>query len=217
MLRPPSLQASPSTPTGSCLPTPGCATWRDASTAVRDLPIISPHGHVPVEWLARQHPVHRPHAPAPLPGPLHLPAAARAGRSARLLGVGDQTLTDGGEPGGLADLLRALAPVPGHAQPVLDGERPQRTSSASPSGRARSPPTRSTTGSRSASRRPEFRPRSCSRRFGIDVLATTDDPVRRPRAPRGAAPPTRASTPASSRPSAPTATSSRAAPASPTS
>ena len=46
------------------------------------MPIISPHGHVPPAVAGRRRPVRRPDLAAHLPRPLRLPAAARPGRPA---------------------------------------------------------------------------------------------------------------------------------------
>ena len=81
--------------------------------AVRDLPIISPHGHVPPEWLADDIAVRRPDLAADLPRPLRLPAAARPRRRRwTSLGVGGAPLDAGRGPRGLAGALRALGRLP---------------------------------------------------------------------------------------------------------
>ena len=82
--------------------------------------------------------------------------------------------------------MRALGRLPRHAEPLLAGERAgrhlRRDRAAVRGDRRRDlRPDR-----RAAAPTDDFRPRALFERFGIEVLATTDDPCRRPGRARGA-------------------------------
>lgn len=151
------------------------AIGRELYTSVRDLPILSPHGHVPAAWLAQDTPFPDPTALLITPdhyltrllhtqgvpladlgvgaGPLE-PAASRA--AFRLLCAHWPAFR--GTPvklwleQALVEVLGTdLAPVEQNADALYDvlAERVAR---------------------------PDFRPRALYERFGLEVLATTDDP-----------------------------------------
>ena len=93
--------------------------------AVRDLPIISPHGHVPPEWIAEDVPFGDPTSLLISPDhyvtrllhahgvPLETPRRRRHGTGRRAAG-------------GLAGAVHPLGRLPRDAEPVLAGERARR-------------------------------------------------------------------------------------------
>ena len=196
------------------LPTdPGVrALARELYAAVRDLPIISPHGHVDAQLSPTTAPSRtRPGCSSP---PDHyvtrlLHSQRRpAGRPRRR--PGDRSPRRGpARPGGCSartgtsSAARRSAVVRAELFEIFDvRERPTREPR----------PTRSTTHIAERLAEPSFRPRALLDAFGIEVLATTDDPCRRPRRHTAAARRPDVGTAASSRPSAPTATWSPARP-----
>ena len=176
---------------------------------VRELPIISPHGHVDPAIAGRGRAVRRPGQPAHRTRPLRHPAAARHGRAARRprRRAPDAPTGEPTPARDLADVLRALAPVPRHPVAATGWSRAGRRLRHRRPGRP--PTTADAVYDQIADRlaRPEFRPRALFERFGIEVLATTDDPLRRPRRPPAAGRTTRRGRAGSSPPSARTATS----------
>jgi len=142
---------------------------------VRDLPIVSPHGHVPATWLAEDQPFTDPTSLLITPDHYVTRLLHASGVPLEKLGVGGAILTAeesrdawrifcrhwpvyAGTPSrfwmesALADIFAVeLRPSEQTADALYD-EISDKLASA------------------------EFRPRALLRRFGIDVLATTDDP-----------------------------------------
>ena len=109
--RPPAAAPpGPVTPRGPRCP--GIA--RRLYAAVRDLPIISPHGHVDPRLLLDDEPFPDPAIAVRDPRPLRHPVAARqrgrAGRARRW----PRAAARGAGPRGVAGALRALGGLPGH-------------------------------------------------------------------------------------------------------
>ena len=154
--------------------------------AVRDLPIISPHGHVPAQWLADDIPFGDPTSLLITPDHYVNRLLHAHGVPLAELGVGGRPADAERVPGGVPDPVLALARVPRHTRPVLAGRELADIFGVHRPPVARRPPTRSTTRSPTASAEPDFRPRALLERFGIEVLATTDDPCDDLAAPRGA-------------------------------
>ena len=142
---------------------------------VRDLPIISPHGHVPASWLADDQPFRDPTSLLISPDHYITRLLHASGVPLEKLGVGGVRLTPdeareawrifcahwpafAGTPSRywmeseLADIFGIEQRPSEHTADALYDEISARLDSA------------------------EFRPRALVRRFGIDVLATTDDP-----------------------------------------
>jgi glucuronate isomerase len=144
--------------------------------AVRELPIVSPHGHVPAEWLARDTPFTDP--AALLVAPDHY-----VFRLLHAQGVALEDLGVGGHPLGEAESRRAWRLLAQH-WPAFRGT-PSRFWMESVLGEVfgvtqrLSPATADAVYDEIADRlaTPGYRPRALMRRFGIDVLATTDDPA----------------------------------------
>ena len=94
--------------------------------AVRDLPIISPHGHVPPEWIAEDVPFGDP--TSLLISPDHYVTrllhanGVRAGEPRRRRHAAHGRRV----PGGLAGAVHPLGRLPRDAEPVLVGERARR-------------------------------------------------------------------------------------------
>ena len=145
--------------------------------AVRDLPIISPHGHVDPRLLLEDKPFADPTSLLLQPDHYVTRLLHANGVSLADLGVGEGPLPEPrpGRRGGCCARTGGCCAAP---RCGTGSTASWATSSASPSGRARTTPTRSTTRSAPSwpSRRLPARAR-CSTRFGIDVLATTDDPA----------------------------------------
>src|SRR3954454_21293497 len=121
---------------------PGTRTLaRRLYQAVRDLPIVSPHGHVDTAILvddepfpvpARRgrpadaggcRPLPRPREPLHPARPLRDAAAARGRREPGPAGRGRGTAPRGAGPGGVAALVCELAPAARHAGAVLVRQR----------------------------------------------------------------------------------------------
>jgi glucuronate isomerase len=157
---------------------PADPTTRDIArrlyTAVRDLPIISPHGHVPPEWIAEDVPFGDPTSLLISPDHYVTRLLHAHGVALETLGAGGTTPSDGaraawralcthwdafrGTPSRfwleseLADIFGVtVRPSASTADAIYDQVA-------------------ETMG------RPDFRPRALLQRFGIEVLATTDDP-----------------------------------------
>ncbi len=148
---------------------------RELYDAVRDLPIISPHGHVPAQWLAEDTPFPDPTALLVTPDHYLTRVLHAQGVPLETLGVGRSGLTPeesreafrtvcrswkayrgtpvkGWFESQLAEVFSIeLAPSAETADRIYDGIAAQLAT-------------------------PEFRPRALYERFRIDVLATTDDP-----------------------------------------
>jgi glucuronate isomerase len=144
--------------------------------SVRDAPIVSPHGHVPAQWLLDDAPFADPTSLLLQPDHYVTRLLHASGVSLAELGVGEGPLPEArarrawrllcehwpvfrGTPvrywfdTELADLFGvSVRPTADRADDIYDRIAERLT-------------------------RPEFRPRALLRRFGIEVLATTDDPV----------------------------------------
>ena len=147
---------------------------------VKDLPIVSPHGHTDPQWFADNDAVHQRVGAVHHARPLRVPHALQPGRRAR--GPRRSRARDGGagrarRAQDLAHVRRALPPVPRHADAhvarprVPRGLRHPRAADAG----IRRP--RTSTASTRALAKPEFRPRALFERFNIEVLATTESPL----------------------------------------
>lgn len=152
------------------------AIARRLYAAVRDQPVISPHGHVPAQWLADDVPFGDPTSLLLSPDHYVFRLLHAQGIPLEQLGVGDGTLD--------ADDARrawrlfcgqwaAFRGTPSRfwMENVLADvfgvtERPSPQSADAIYDRIAD-----------ALARPEYRPRALMDRFAIDVLATTDDPV----------------------------------------
>ena len=88
---------------------------------VRDLPIVSPHGHTDPRWYRGERGVSRSREAVRHSGPLHFPHAVQPGRAAR----GNGHRAEGWRRGrdrraqDLAQVRRELSPVPRHADAAL--------------------------------------------------------------------------------------------------
>ena len=156
------------------------ARWpRKLYDTVRDLPIISPHGHTDPQWFADNQPFPNPACAVHSAGPLHFPHAVLAGRGA---GV------DGDPADGTAGRLPIRARCGGFCAKhyYLFRGTPTRlwldyafqeqfglTERLSPKKML----TSITTFIDSKLRTPEFLPRALFESFKIEVLATTDAAV----------------------------------------
>nr|WP_322746827.1 glucuronate isomerase [Cellulomonas sp. S1-8] len=156
---------------------PGVRTLaRDLYKGVRDLPIISPHGHVPAQLLLDDEPFRDPTS-------LLLTPDHYVTRLLHASGVPLETLGVGGEPLD-ADAARVAWRALCTHWHVLRGTAVRYWFDATLQGVFG---TDLRPGADTADelydlvddrlRRPAFRPRALLDRFGIDVLATTDDPV----------------------------------------
>ncbi|WNB87229.1 glucuronate isomerase [Cellulomonas sp. ATA003] len=148
---------------------------RKLYAAVRDLPIISPHGHVPPQWLADDVPFTDPTSLLLTPDHYMTRMLHAQGVSLADLGVGGHELTDVGRreafrllcthwkayrgtpvkfwlESELVDVFGIdVVPSAATADHIYDAIQ-------------------------AALSTPDFRPRALYERFGIEVLATTDDP-----------------------------------------
>jgi glucuronate isomerase len=142
---------------------------------VRDLPIISPHGHVPVEWLAGNIPFTDPTALLLSPDHYIFRLLHAGGVPLSRLGVGDQTLSEAESRTAWRTFCEHWALFRGTPsrfwmESVLSSifgvtQRPSAQSADFIYDRVAERLTAD-----------EFRPRELFKSFGIDVLATTDDP-----------------------------------------
>jgi glucuronate isomerase len=143
--------------------------------AVRDLPIVSPHGHVPAEWLADDSPFGDPTSLLVSPDHYVFRLLHAQGVALEDLGVGGHPLDEAGSRRAWRLLAEHWAAFRG---------TPSRFWIEAVFGDVLGVTQRLTPGSADviydeiAERLagPELRPRALMRRFGIDVLATTDDP-----------------------------------------
>lgn len=150
------------------------AIARDLYTRVTDAPIVSPHGHVPVAWLADDTPFLNPASLLITHDHYVTRLLHASGVSLGELGVGEGVATDpreiwrafasrwhlfAGTASGywlreeLADALGVTEPLSADSADRVYDQIEQFLG------------------------RPDFRPRSLFERFGIEVLATTDDPL----------------------------------------
>ena len=142
---------------------------------VRDLPIISPHGHVPVEWLARNDPFPDPTALLISPDHYIFRLLHAAGVPLSSLGVGGRTLDETESRAAWRTFCEHWALFRGTPsrfwmESVLSNifgvtQRPSAESADAIYDRVAE-----------CLAAQEFRPRELFTRFGIKVLATTDDP-----------------------------------------
>ena len=148
------------------------AASRPSSTPrSRALPIVSPHGHVEAALLARRRAVRRSGGAARHARPLrHAPAARPRRRAGRAAPAGRPALDLAAAVRALAAAGRDRRAAVARARPARRARRPHRAV-----GRHRRRAVRRAV--RSASRGPELRPRALYERFGIELLATTDDPA----------------------------------------
>lgn len=151
------------------------AVARDLYSAVQDLPIISPHGHVPPQWLAQDTPFQDPTSLLLSPDHYIFRMLHAAGVPLAELGVGDAELDEAGARRAWAHLCRhwdlflgtpvrywledELVGIFGVTEPLSET-----TADASYDQVA------------AVIAQDDFRPRALMDRFGISVLATTDDP-----------------------------------------
>ena len=184
------------------------AVARELYDSVAELPIISPHGHVPAQWLAEDTPFADPTSLLITPDHYVNRLLHAHGVALSELGVGQGELDRAAVAGGVPGRLRALGRLPRHAGAVLvrrpAGRHLRRDGAAERRDRGR----RSTTRSRSVSPRPSSgrarcTPGSASRCWPPPTTRATTCPrtsscATTPPGPAG-----------SSRPSAPTGISSR--------
>ena len=152
------------------------AIARRLYAAVQDQPLISPHGHVPAQWLADDTPFGDPTSLLLSPDHYVLRLLHAQGIPLEGLGVGEGTLDADGARRAWRSFCGQWAAFRGTPsrywmENVLAGvfgvsERPSLQSADTIYD--------TVTG---ALARPEYRPRALMDRFAIDVLATTDDPV----------------------------------------
>lgn len=143
---------------------------------VADLPILSPHGHVPARWIARDTPFGDPTALLVSPDHYVTRLLHASGVGLDQLGVGGAGLS----PAGSRAAWRALC----ERWPLFRGT-PSRfwlESELAEIFGVRVRPSAATADAiydqvADVLGRPDFRPRALLRRFRIEVLATTDDPV----------------------------------------
>ena len=151
------------------------AIARELYESVRELPIISPHGHVPPEWLAQDTPFTDPTSLLLSPDHYIFRMLHAAGVPLAELGVGGASLDEAGARRAWAHLCRhwhlflgtpvrywleeELVGIFGVTEPLSE-----QTAQASYDRIAE------------VIADPGFRPRALMDRFGISVLATTDDP-----------------------------------------
>lgn len=148
---------------------------RELYESVRDLPIISPHGHVPAQWLADDTPFPDPTALLVTPDHYLTRVLHAQGIGLETLGVGRGDLT----PAESREAFRTVCrhwkayrgtPVKGwFEQQLVDVFSIELTPSAETADRIYD-------GIAAQLASPDFRPRALYQRFGIEVLATTDDP-----------------------------------------
>ena len=114
----------------------GRAIARSLYASVKDLPIVSPHGHTDPRWFADNEPFPRPGDTVRRARPLRLPDALQPGRAAR----GPRRAARRRRAGrtrparDLAAVRRALSPVSRHADAASGSITPSRRCSASTSG-----------------------------------------------------------------------------------
>jgi glucuronate isomerase len=151
------------------------AIARRLYAAVRDLPIISPHGHVPVEWIAEDTAFGDPTSLLVSPDHYVTRLLHANGVALESLGAGGTPLTADGSRAAWRALCTHWDAFRGTASRFwMDSEL----------GEIFGVTTRPSAATADAIydqvaqtlRRPDFRPRALLERFGIEVLATTDDP-----------------------------------------
>ena len=138
---------------------------------IRDLPILSPHGHTDPRWFAEDTPFPDPTALFLLPDHYIL-------RMLYSQGIAMETLREGADPKKAQEVWRLFAahysPVPRHANAAVARLRlpgALRTRCAAEQGNRR--PYWETISEQLATK--EFRPRALYERFRMEVIATTDN------------------------------------------
>ena len=129
---------------------------------VPDLPIISPHGHVPAQWLADDIAFADPTSLLITPDHYVTRLLHAHGVDLGDLGVGRELLRQRGVPAGLPDPVRALERLPRHPGPVLAGRPARRHLRHHGPADGAPPPTPSTTRSPIGSPARSSGPRACS-------------------------------------------------------
>ena len=154
------------------------AIARDLYEATRELPLICPHGHVDPRRLSSRRAVRRPGEPARHLGPLRDAAAARERRRTRATSASaGEALSEERRAKHVAAALRSLGrSSAARAVALLARARARRHVRHLGAAIAARPPTRSTTRSLRASPSTRSGRAPCYERFGVEVLATTDDP-----------------------------------------
>lgn len=152
------------------------AVARELYAGVRGLPIISPHGHVPAEWLADDTPFADPTALLITPDHYVTRLLHAHGVSLTDLGVGEGALSEQRSRAAFRLLCSHWSVYRGTAVKFwLESQLTEifgirLAPSAETADRIWEQVAEALT-------RPDFRPRALYRRFGIEVLATTDDPT----------------------------------------
>ena len=143
---------------------------------MRELPIVSPHGHVDPRLLLDDEPFPDPATLFVTPDHYVTRLLHADGVPLDALGVGQGPLSEDAVARGLAAAVRALARVPRHADAAVargraGGDLRRRAS-------ARRAETADAIYDQLAERLAQdaYRPRALYERFRIEVLATTDDP-----------------------------------------
>ena len=145
---------------------------------IRDLPILSPHGHTDPSWFADNQPFPDP-ASAPHPArPLHLPHALLAGSLARVPRHSRRSTAKSAPTHAKSGASSPSTTTSSAEPPPGSGSTtPSKTSSASPIASARKTPTSTTTSSLRNSRPRSSAPAPSYEQFNIEVLSTTDTPL----------------------------------------
>lgn len=143
--------------------------------AVRDLPIISPHGHVPPEWLARDTPFRDPTSLLLSPDHYIFRLLHAAGVPLEEVGAGTAELDEAGSRRAWRHLCRHWHLFRGTPSRYwLEAELVDIFGVTEPLSEATADASYDRIAEVIAGE--EFRPRALMDRFGISVLATTDDP-----------------------------------------
>ena len=146
---------------------------------VANLPIISPHGHTDPSWFADNLPFPDPIEPVHQAGPLCPPHALQPGHPARGSRHPPPRRRRGRnrQAQDLAAASPRIIACSAARRPGCGSTTPSRKSSASPNGSRPRPPTTFSITSRHACRNPNSCRGRCSRRFNIEVIATTESPL----------------------------------------
>ena len=152
------------------------AIARALYAGVKDLPLVSPHGHTDPRWYAENEKFPDPAQLLIVPDHYVFRMLYSQGIRLEDLGVPTTRRRRGRDrrADDLAALRRELLPVPRHADAhvarphVRDAVRPRRAADA------RRTPTASTTTIADLLQRDEFRPRALFERFNLEVISTTD-------------------------------------------
>ena len=152
------------------------AIARNLYAGVKNLPIVSPHGHTDPRWYALNEPFPDPAQLLIVPDHYIFRMLFSQGVRLEDLGVPTPRRLAGRDrrPHDLAAVRRALSSVSRHADAAvvrLCAVRPVRHRRAA---RPPPPPTRTTTRSPHCLRSDAYRPRALFERFNIEVIATTE-------------------------------------------